>query len=231
MTKAIVFDLDGTLCKIGKNILQKNIRLLKYIENKGVQIIISSGKPTYYLCGLFRQVGLKNPILVGENGASIQFGINLPPKFFYQSKISNDAKTNIEYFKKLLTNKYPNSFFQPNNVGVTIFPKTNSEYKTIEQLLNENNQKLEGLNVYYHKDAIDIVPDGINKYNSLQYLSNILDIKNDEMISVGDNTNDYPMFKFTKISYGVNVPDGSVVTKNFDNINKVLRHIIDFNLR
>lgn len=58
----------------------------------------------------------------------------------------------------------------------------------------------------------------------------MLNIQSDEMISVGDNANDYPMFEFTKISYGVNVPNQSIVTKNFDNINKALKHIICYDL-
>ena len=65
------------------------------------------------MCGLFRQVGLKNPILIGENGASMQFGVNLPPKFFYQYPIDESTKNNIEFFKNLIANKYPNAFFLP----------------------------------------------------------------------------------------------------------------------
>ena len=67
--KLIVFDLDRTLADIGAGILPADIEALKALERKGARIAICSGKPTYYLCGFMRQVGLEQPILVGENGA------------------------------------------------------------------------------------------------------------------------------------------------------------------
>ena len=81
--KWIVFDLDGTLCKIGKEILPETVEMLKALEDKGNRICISSGKPTYYLVGMFRQVGLKAPIFIGENGGVIQFGVDLPPHEYH----------------------------------------------------------------------------------------------------------------------------------------------------
>ena len=81
--KCIVFDLDGTLCQLGKEILPETVDMLKALEDKGNRICISSGKPTYYLVGMFRQVGLKNPIFIGENGGVIQLGVDLPPREFH----------------------------------------------------------------------------------------------------------------------------------------------------
>lgn len=82
MYKLIVFDLDGTLAPHGKGMLPENLEKLKALEQKNVRIAICSGKPTYYLCGFMRQIGLEKPILVGENGAVIQFGVALPPRDF-----------------------------------------------------------------------------------------------------------------------------------------------------
>ena len=58
MLKIAVFDLDGTLCAVGKSIQPKTLALLRKLQDKGVQIAISSGKPIYYLCGTARQAGL-----------------------------------------------------------------------------------------------------------------------------------------------------------------------------
>ena len=79
MMKLIVFDLDSTLAPVGKGILPETIQMLKEIEKSGIKIAICSGKPTFYTCGLMRQVELEDPILIGENGAVIQFGVDLPP--------------------------------------------------------------------------------------------------------------------------------------------------------
>ena len=67
MLKAAVFDLDGTLCAVGKAILPETLALLEQLQRRGVQLALSSGKPIYYLCGLLRQTGLRDVILMGEN--------------------------------------------------------------------------------------------------------------------------------------------------------------------
>ena len=80
----LVFDLDGTLCPVGKGMLPQDAALLRRLEDEGFTIAICSGKTTFYLCGFLRQVGLKSPIMVGENGGAVQFGIGLPPERFAQ---------------------------------------------------------------------------------------------------------------------------------------------------
>ena len=60
MLKAAVFDLDGTLCAVGKAILPETLALLDQLQQRGVQLALSSGKPIYYLCGLLRQSWKQN---------------------------------------------------------------------------------------------------------------------------------------------------------------------------
>ena len=55
MLKAAVFDLDGTLCAVGKAILPETLALLEQLQRRDVQLALSSGKPIYYLCGLNRK--------------------------------------------------------------------------------------------------------------------------------------------------------------------------------
>ena len=74
MKRVIVFDVDNTLAAVGKGMLDEDILLLKELEDQGNTIAVCSGKPSYYLCGFMRQIGLKHPVLIGENGSTIQFG-------------------------------------------------------------------------------------------------------------------------------------------------------------
>ena len=91
MIKLVVFDLDKTLAELGKGVTPENIKQLKQLEEKGVRIAICSGKTVYYLCGFMRQLELEHPILIGENGAVIQFGVDLPPKNYYKF-LSGDSE-------------------------------------------------------------------------------------------------------------------------------------------
>ena len=226
MIKAVVFDLDGTLCGIGEAISAENLKLLKKLQEKQIKIIISSGKPTYYLCGFFRQAGLKDVIMIGENGACVQFGIDLPPVDFEIMPYSVIAKNNIEFFKNEILKVLPNIFFQPNLVGVGVFPKNKLEYQKIRKIVEDNSNRIQGIDIYFHSDAVDFAPKEINKFDSLKCLCEKMNINSDEIIAVGDGENDYPMFKFAKNSYGVNIKDETKVTQNFKKVDDVLNKIL-----
>ena len=226
--KVIVFDLDNTLCDVGKPILHENILLVKKLEELGNHIVLCSGKPTYYLCGLARQIGLKNIILVGENGAAIQFGVDLPPKQSYIVCDQLKAMKELDQLKVKLEEQFEGKiWYQPNEVVLTAFPKKQEYFDAIRTFLQEN--LIDNCAVYEHIDSFDIVPSGVNKYEGLTYLAKILNVSKDDFIAVGDGQNDYPMFEFAKLSLGIKVKDASKVDINFNSINEALNYLINNN--
>lgn len=225
MIKLIVFDLDGTLAELGKGILPENIERLKKLEEGGATIAVCSGKPVYYLCGFMRQVGLKYPILVGENGAVIQFGVDLPPKQYYVLPYSDEAKRTINFLKNKIIERFPDMWFQPNEVGLTPFPKNDLEFEAISSILEEHKDSVKDVTVYRHADSFDITPNGIDKKAGLQYLGEILDILPEETVVVGDGVNDYPMFEYAGYSVGINVKDDHKVDRNFAAIDEACSEI------
>ena len=66
MHSVLVLDLDGTTAPIGRPASARTVKLLKKLERKGYRIVFSSGKPAFYLCGFVRQLGLQEPVLIGE---------------------------------------------------------------------------------------------------------------------------------------------------------------------
>ena len=170
-----------------------------------------------------RQAGLKAPILIGENGATIQFGVDLPPSDFY-------VLTKDERAKRVLKKVYDDidatfegkMWFQPNSVCVTPFPKTQEDFDKIQNYVDKNKDLLSCLKVYRHVDSFDFIPCGIDKEIALEYLANMLNITKEETIAVGDGVNDYPMFRFAKLSVGVNVKDESKVNYNFKSTSDAL---------
>lgn len=226
MMKLAVFDLDGTLAELGRGILPRDIELLKEIENAGVRIAICSGKPVYYLCGFMRQVGLKRPILIGENGAVIQFGVDLPPKDYYVLPYSNEAKKSIHFLKDKISEELPGIWYQPNEVGLTPFPKSEEEFEKIVSILDRYENEIQEVDVYRHVDSFDITPKGIDKKAGLEYLGQLLGISALDMISVGDGVNDYPMFEYTGLAFGIHVKEEEKVDKNFQTITEALRALL-----
>lgn len=227
MIKLIVFDLDNTLAKLGKGIIEEDLRLLREIEKNNIRIAICSGKPVAYLCGLLRQIELQNPVMIGENGAAIQLGVDLPPKEFYVLPHSTEADQTIRFLKERIQAILPHIWFQSNDVGLTPFPANEAEFEIIETCIRENQPQIKDVTIYRHIDSFDITPNGITKYDGLKYLGEILGITSDEVIAVGDGVNDYPMFRYAGYSVGVHVAEPEKVNRNFQTSTEALQHLLE----
>ena len=227
MKRVIVFDVDNTLAAVGKGMLDEDILLLKELEDQGNTIAVCSGKPSYYLCGFMRQIGLKHPVLIGENGSTIQFGVDLPPKNYYIQSYSQEAGETIRFFKEKIREKIPKMFFQPNEICLTPFPADRKEYDLIGQCLEEYKDHVKDVTVYPQSDCYDIVPNGISKGSGLELLCRILGEEKEDLTAVGDGINDYPMFETAGEALGVNVADESKVDRNFKTIREVLLYLLD----
>ncbi len=226
MIRLMAFDLDNTLAQLGKGIAQQDIALLKALENRGAAIAVCSGKPAYYLCGLLRQVGLRRPILIGENGAVIQFGVDLPPEESHILPCSDAAKRSLALLHSLLEQRLPNLWYQPNQVGLTPFPTSEEEFAVIESVIAEHRNDLRDIKVYRHKDSFDITPANIDKGAGLRCLAELLHIPLKDTAAVGDGPNDYPMFACAGLSLGVNVQDKTKADRNFPSITKALEALL-----
>ena len=226
MKKLIVFDLDNTLCKVGKGTLPEDVELLKELEKKDVHIAICSGKPTFYLCGFMRQVGLENPILVGENGAVIQFGVDLPPAKYEVLPYSKEAKATIRFLRDAIDELLPNVWYQPNEVGLTPFLTKEEEFDIINKCIEDNKDKVNDVIVYQHFDCFDITPNGITKSSGIDRLAKMLGLEAKDVVAVGDGINDYPMFEYAGLALGINVAEEERVDKNFPTITEALKYIL-----
>ena len=223
--RCIVFDLDSTLCAIGKEILPETIEMLKALEDKGNRICISSGKPTYYLVGMFRQVGLKNPIFICENGGVIQFGVDLPPREYHVTTKLKSVVSRLKELRSQMEERFgDNIWYQPNEIELTAFPRDERLFDEIEQFILS--KAVEDIIVYRQIDCFDIIPKDVSKRGGLERLGNLLGLENEDFIAVGDGVNDYPMFDFAGLSIGINLKDTSKATINFDHINKALKYLL-----
>ncbi len=224
--KVFVFDLDGTLAELGRAVTDKNVERLKALSKKGA-IAVSSGKPLYYLCGFMRQLGIENPILIGENGSAIQFGVDLPPKNQFFLPTTEKAKRNLKELRKLFDSYFGDRlWYQPNEVCLTPFPESEEDFEAIERMLKDNQQLLEDVDHYRHCDSYDFAPTGISKYESLGYLCEILGISAADVVAIGDGVNDYPMFDFACYSVGIHVENIDKVDVNFMTIDEALEHLL-----
>ena len=226
MYRLIVFDLDGTLAALGRGIEPENLQLLRRLEDAGARIAICSGKPTYYLCGFMRQAGLRAPTLVGENGAVIQMGVDLPPREYYVAPYSDAAKRSIRLLRNAFEQAVPGMWYQPNEVGLTPFPRDEKEFDAVQAAIDALSGEIADVIVYRHCDSFDITPEGVTKKSGLARLGALLGIAAEETVAVGDGVNDYPMFEYAGLSVGVNVHDESKVNVNFASAGEALSFLL-----
>ena len=224
----IIFDLDGTLAQRGKGTSEENISLLNQIKEKGAKIAISSGKPTFYLCGFARQMGLSDAILIGENGAVIQEGVDLPPLFFQKAKIPKKTEDGLITLRKMLEEAFPDRiWYQPNETELTPFPYYKEDFPKIHRLIKSFVTEDMALSVYEHPDCFDIQYKHLSKGEGIRRLAELTGIPTEDMVAVGDWTNDYPMFQEVGYSIGINLPDPEKASVNVKSLKEALLHILE----
>ena len=224
----VIFDLDGTIAEVGKSASAETISLIQKIRKAGARIAFSSGKPTFYLCGFARQMGIFDAVLIGENGAVIQEGIELPPLFYKKAAIPEKTSEALFQLRKKMEAAFPDRiWYQPNETELTPFPYYKEDFAPIRKMIEEFIQPEMQLAFYEHSDCFDIVYRHLSKGEGICRLAELADCPAQEMIAVGDYTNDYPMFEKVGYSVGIDLPEPDRANANFKTIEEALLHILE----
>ena len=226
MIKLIAFDVDGTLAKLNTNITQKDSILLRKIYDKGVKIMILSGKPTSYLAGFTRQIGRKNIIISGENGINVHFGCEFPPSESYTYPLTQNQLDTLERIKKEVKELNGNFFFQPNLISVTPFFLDEESKELLFNYSKKIKESQKEIDVYFHSDCVDFTPKNVSKGNSLKYVLDKHNIKQDEFITVGDGENDIPMLEISNQRYIIGNKISIDKGVHFKTLNEALAKIL-----
>ncbi len=227
METYLVFDLDGTLAKVGKPTPPEEVALLKQLEQRGARLVLSSGKPTFYLCGFARQLGLENPILIGENGGALQVGVDLPPPHFQKARLPKRTAEGLKMLREKLEEAFPDRiWYQPNETALTPFPAYEEDFPPIKALLEENITPEMELVIYSHPDCFDVVYSALSKGDGIRLLSRVTGARPEDMIAIGDWTNDYPMFDAVGYSVGIDLPDPKRASINLPDLKSALEHLL-----
>lgn len=226
MIQVAVFDVDGTLAPYNQPMAAEDLSLLKQMEASGMRLVLCSGKPVFYQCAFARQLGLLEPIFIGENGAEIQGGISLPPRFHYRAPYSDEAKQSLAFFKEKIRAAIPDIWFQPNTTELSPFPKCPEEFEIIDSIIEQNRARVRDIHIIKYFDCFDFIPANINKGTGVLLLAQKLGVSPENMISVGDSQNDYPMFAVTGDSVGIRLKDPSRAKHHADSLHEALEYIL-----
>jgi len=220
----LIFDIDGTLCDINQPIQNDLVQTLQLVSIKH-QVVLASGKPFGYIAGFVRQLGLKDCMIIGENGATLMYNANFPPNDFYMIEVSDAVQKQFIEMKRAYTKEFKQSiWFQPNDVNLTVFPINMNDISKIHEYVK--NFDTDNINVYFHKDSVDFTPKGFDKGSAVDVLLDKLGFSVDDLHVFGDSSNDIPMLVKTKNAYLINSTIDSITPKkSFENYRELSEYL------
>ncbi|MFX1298962.1 MAG: HAD family hydrolase [Promethearchaeota archaeon] len=232
MIQLIAMDLDNTLAEYNRPIQPETIKLLQQLQKIGLKLVFTSGKPTSYLAGLVRQVGMENIILVGDNGGVITFNHEYPPKKSIIMEIDNTAKEELKIIRDSILKEFGDRIWvQPNEITFSLFGKDIDiiiVYNFCDRVFRE--KQFKHLKSFKTGGALDILPFNIDKGIALKFIQKELNIPIADTAVIGDGSNDFPMFLQGKIR--ITFPKSAQQFINLEpkvvpTINAALKFLID----
>ena len=227
---AVALDMDGTLLQSNHEPSEKTCSFLREIEQKGVKIIIATGRSFEAVTDTVDKIGLKNAIVLCYNGAAV---LNYNDKTYLYQKYIEDKYVRelikIADNRNIHINLYQDGIwyvdkrdkkevdFYCKKCGITPVVKDHNSFESYsmpkniligshEDLLEANKEIHERLNNNVHTAFssdifLEIMNKEVNKGNTLKYLLNYLNIPLDKCAAFGDAENDLEMLLAVK--YGV----------------------------
>jgi phosphoglycolate phosphatase (TIGR01487 family) len=191
--KTFAVDIDGTITENGGGRIHLGaLSSLRHMRKLGHNVILVSGRSSVegYLLSVY---GGLNTIAVGENGGCITHGAN-------EHVLLGDKAKCVEALQ-LIRSKLSNVKEKP------VFPRMTEV--VLERTFDINDAKKvareKNLDVVLSDSqyAIHINSAGINKATGFKQIMERLDIKSEDVISIGDSDTDVPLFEMANLSVAV----------------------------
>lgn len=187
--KLVVFDIDGTLAPTEQCIPESISHRLRSLEKRDIRIVLISGRTASYLAGLARGMGIKNPLLAGENG-----GVLFDPITFWEKRLDGIPQKIVTEIKRTLCGDLGELWFQSNQTMLTVVPKDLAMVEKLFQIVWDHMQKADyDFQVNKYNDSIEIMPQRNSKGRALAVIKDILGIDKKEVVVFGNTVVDLSM--------------------------------------
>ncbi|MFL0246314.1 Cof-type HAD-IIB family hydrolase [Candidatus Clostridium stratigraminis] len=239
--KLVALDLDGTLLNNHLGISQRTKETLKGLYNRGIKIALVSGRP-YKAADLVREdLDIDIPIVAYNGGRIIIPG----GKEVFTDKIPlKEALKVIRYGEErdLYVKVYIDDVLyikEPDKRSIDFSKSRNINYKVVGKLSENIKEDVNMIIIYYNEDingaiddelrdvdaaittsapfALDVIPKGISKGKALKMIAELLNIKRENILAMGNSFNDIDMLKYAGIGIAVKNSDISLL-KEWDNV-------------
>lgn len=240
--KILFFDIDGTLAT-HEGIVPSNIKAMKALKKQGHNIIISSGRPIWYIKKMFgdlidgaissngRHIEYKNEIVLDKvltmaEIKDIIASCNVAKCGYLLVGSNNIYIGNKEYLiDQNWQDEYQDQYIHQWNIDelapiymFDIFYISTSHFKNICNIF-ENHYILND----HHEGSADASNLTFNKGNAVTYLINYLSFAKEDSYAFGDGTNDIDMFH----AVGTAIAMGNAVDKTKEAANYITDDLLE----
>ena len=220
--KLVALDMDGTLLNSNGKISDKNIETINKLINEGIIIVLSTGRPIQGV-NIYNSLLPVNGPIITYNGAMIFNNQNI---IFKQNLEREAAKKIIDLGSKydttmciwsndqLYTNKINNKVNDYKKLS-RVEPKLIDDYEeildlgitkilwldeeeNIEKYISELSEKIfQNVSFCTSKSTfLEFFNKNVSKGKALEKIGELLNIRREEMIAIGDELNDLPMIEY-----------------------------------
>jgi Cof subfamily protein (haloacid dehalogenase superfamily) len=226
--KLLVLDVDGTLLNNEKKITTHTRTTLLKVQQLGLQIVLASGRPTYGIVPLAKELEIDKygGFILSYNGGQILnmqtdellFEKRVDPSMiaYLERKAKKNDCTIFTYNEDTLLTNHPEDELVRQEAtlngmqvkGVTHFAEAidfwpykcmlaSKDELTLIELENHWKKRLDGnLDVFRSEPYfLEIVPQYVDKANTLSFLIEKLGLKPEEVMAVGDGVCDVTMIQ------------------------------------
>jgi len=241
MYKLIAIDIDGTLLNHTKNVTVETKQAINFASKKGIHVVLATGRPVQGIYDLYEQLDLDTPAIT-YNGAIVLAHKKGPVIYECPLSPSNtkaiiekgkQLKTTIAiwYDSKLYTNKLnerAKEYSTISNISPILYNNdtdilqngaTKILYYDDETIVEKYMLDLKDTfssDVLYHTSRpyfLEFVNSKVSKAIALEKVGEFLDIKQDEIIAIGDGFNDLSMIEYANLGIAMGTAPEEVKRK------------------
>lgn len=250
--KIAFFDLDGTLLDANKNISDSILRSLNKLKNKGITIVLASGRPFAFVKKYADMIGGID-YFIANNGTVIYHNDNLLFKeemnketvsllwnYAHQNNLGIILDTEKERLvsqnnQYQLKSEYEIIDELPLNRNIYQVTFTNQDPSKIAELLNylkDIEVKISYVsNSYFVNEknkfiSVDVNKEDISKGTAILQVLDHLNLAKENSICFGDNINDLEMFDNSEIKVAMDTSP-TILSSNATYITNDISHFIN----
>ncbi len=244
LEKQIVFsDYDGTIYITEEN-MERNVKAIEEYRNYGGKFVIVTGRSKTSVSNVIKQYNIPYDYIISNNGAVI---FNIDMVKIYEQAITTDISNKIIDY--LNTKENIEIFFYDDEDKVKYHNQEllkirirTSDYELAQTIEDEINSMFKDdvkahsafPGMYYDNHdfvIVDIISQNAGKENAIKKLLDTLNIKKEQVITIGDGRNDIGMIKEYN-GYSMETAEEDVkksASKIFKSVADALEYLKDIN--